>query len=104
MSILPPQFALHTPAEVQALLAMRLRTLRLRQGWKQETLAERSGVSLPTVRRFERSGQTTLANLARICQALGVLDQLATLFQAPAATSLRTLQQQAEPVPQRGRR
>jgi len=43
---------LHSPDEIASLLARRLRDERLRREWKQETLAERSGVSLPTIRRY----------------------------------------------------
>lgn len=97
-------FALHTPAEVQALWATRLRELRLRAGWRQLTLAERAGVSLATVRRFEKDGQTTLANLLRLCHALGVLDQCAALFAAPAFASMQDLRKVTAQPPRRGRR
>lgn len=96
--------SLHTPTEVQALWATRLRELRLRAGWRQLTLAERAGVSLATVRRFEKDGQTTLANLLRLCHALGVLDQCAGLFAAPAVSSMQDLRKAAVAPARRGRR
>lgn len=104
MSNPSPILSLHTPSEVQSLWAARLRELRLRAGWRQLTLAERAGVSLATVRRFERDGQTTLANLLRLCHALGVLDQCAGLFAAPVLSSMHDLRKAAATPARRGRR
>jgi len=41
----------HNPDEIARPLAERIRAERLRREWKQATLAERSSVSLPTIRR-----------------------------------------------------
>ncbi len=96
---------LHSPDEMSLLLGQRIRALRLRAGWKRETLAERAGVSVPTISRFERTGRTSLATLLRLCHALGRLDDFADLLQAPAATSLAELEARSEkPVRRRGTR
>ncbi|MBK7144881.1 MAG: helix-turn-helix domain-containing protein [Xanthomonadales bacterium] len=100
----PSPLSWHTPAQIQAQLATRLRALRLRLGWTQATLAARAGVSLPTVRRFERDGQTTLGNFLRLTHALGALDELAELFASPALRSLDELARAAAPLRLRGRR
>lgn len=100
---LPIRYSLYTPQEVQRRFADRLRERRLRLGWMQATLATRSGVSLATVRRFERDGQITLANFLRLTQALGVLDELTDRFDAPAVRSLDELAAASRPVRQRGR-
>jgi len=65
--MLKPSIQLHSPNEMATLLASRIRTERLRREWKQETLAVRSGVSLPTLRRYERTGRTALENLLKLC-------------------------------------
>ncbi len=39
------RYSLHTPEQVSVALAGRVRELRLVRGWRQVTLAERSGVS-----------------------------------------------------------
>ena len=83
---------LYTPGEVARLLAARIRAERLRQGWKQETLAKRSGVSLPTIRRYERTGQTSVENLLRLCYALGRIAELAEVLQPPPASSITELE------------
>ena len=84
------------PEEVERQLADRIRALRLRNDWKQSTLAARSGVSLPTVRRYERTGRTTVKNLLRLCHALGRLDEFAELLLPPRASSIAELEARSE--------
>lgn len=86
---------IHSPDEVARQLADRVRAERLRQGWKQETLAERSGVSLPTIRRYERTGRTSVGNLLKLCHALGRLDAFADLLKSPPASSIAELETRA---------
>lgn len=98
-------YQLHSPEEVARLLADRLREERLRQRWKQETLARRAGVSLPTVRRYERTGRTSVENLFRLCHALGRLDEFAEILKPPAAESIAELETQYRaPKRKRGNR
>lgn len=87
-----PPIQLYTSGEVARLLAGRIRAERLRQGWKQETLAKRSGVSLPTIRRYERTGHTSVENVLRLCGALGRLAELADVLQPPPASSIAELE------------
>jgi transcriptional regulator with XRE-family HTH domain len=86
---------LHTPEGIARRIAERVRAERLRRGWKQSTLAARSGVSLPTIRRYERTGRTSWHNLLRLCHALGRLDEFADLLQPPAASSILELEARA---------
>jgi transcriptional regulator with XRE-family HTH domain len=87
---IPSQFAV--PKEIQCVLAKRMRSARLRLGWKQETLASRSGVSLPTVRRYESTGQTSMNNFLKLCFALGLLEEVNLLFQTPEVNSIAELE------------
>ncbi len=87
-----PRYSLQTPEQVSETLAGRLRELRLARGWRQVTLAERSGVSLGSLRRLEASGRVSLQNLLKLAFALGRLDDLDALFQAPQASSLAELE------------
>ena len=59
------------PADVAADLAKRLRTRRLARNLTQEGLARRSGVALGTLKKFERSGATSLVSFIRMVVALG---------------------------------
>jgi transcriptional regulator with XRE-family HTH domain len=65
-----------TPADVERLLAERLRAARKARGWTQEELASRSGLGVATVARLERSGQGQLRSFVQLCTALGRLDSL----------------------------
>ena len=85
-------FSLQTPEQVGRSLATRLKALRLAKGWKQATLAERSGVSLASLRRFETSGQVSLQHLLALAFALNRLDDFDAVLQAPRASSLAELE------------
>lgn len=84
---------LHTPEELTAEFAARVRAERLRLGLKQQTLADRAGVSTPTVRRYERTGKISFGNLLRLCHALGRLDEFAALLSPPTASTLAELEE-----------
>ncbi len=86
------EFQLHTPEEMALHLAGHLRRLRLQHRWKQSTLAERAGVSLPTLRRFEQSGLISLKHLLRLAFALGRLEDFCHLLEPSAAGSLKELE------------
>jgi len=96
--------ALLLPAETSQLLAQRLKAIRLGNGLKRSTLAERSGVSSRSLQRFEDTGQISLKSLLRLVFALGKLEEFAALLAAPEASSVRELEaREARPVPKRGR-
>ncbi len=99
-----PRYSLQTPEHVSETLAGRLRELRLARGWRQVALAERSGVSLGSLRRFEASGRVSLQNLLKLAFALGRLDDFDALFERPRAASLAELEANEErPARRRGR-
>jgi transcriptional regulator with XRE-family HTH domain len=73
-------------------LCSRVRALRLDREWTQSTLAERAGVSLPTVQRYEHAGRVTLEVFVRLCHALGRLDEVGGILQPARASSLEELE------------
>ena len=86
---MPPAFLqLLTPASAQRLLADRVREIRVGLGLKQSTIATRAGVALPTLRRFEQTGEVSLKYLTRICHALGRIDEFEKIFQPPVAATM----------------
>jgi HTH-type transcriptional regulator / antitoxin HipB len=98
-------FSLETPEQVAEQLASRVRALRLALGWKQRTLAERSGVTLASLRRFESTGKVSLDNLLALAFALYRLDDFGSVFQPPEAASIAELEAaESQPRRQRGRR
>lgn len=97
-------FSLVTPEQVSTTLAARVKGLRLARGWKQATLAERAGVTLASLRRFEESGKVSLQNLLDLAFALNRLDDFDALFQGPRASSMAELEAgEKQPTRKRGR-
>ena len=98
------RYSLQTPEQVGRALAARIRGLRLARGWRQTTLAERSGVSLGSLRRFEATGRVSLENLLKLSFALNRLVDFDALLEEAPASSLAELEaSEARPVRRRGR-
>jgi len=94
-----------TPTAAQRTLADRVREARIAMELKQKTLADRSGVTLATLRRFEQKGEISLKYLMRICNALGRLDEFDQLLKPPPAASMAELESRvATPRRKRGSR
>ncbi len=86
-------------------LAVRVRRLRLDRNWTRATLAERAGVTLASLRRFETTGKASLELVLKVAHALDRLHELSSLFHPPRARSLAELEQRsAAPERKRGRR
>ncbi len=66
--------------EINTELAKRIASLRKRKKLSQSELAKRSGVSFGSVKRFEQTGEISLASLTKIAIALEVETELDTLF------------------------
>ncbi|MCB9744968.1 MAG: helix-turn-helix transcriptional regulator [Alphaproteobacteria bacterium] len=84
-----------TPADVEQMLAQRLRTARKQRGWTQAELASRSGLSTATVARLEQTGQGQISSLLHLAAALDQLDAFEGLFELAAPSSLAELRRQA---------
>jgi transcriptional regulator with XRE-family HTH domain len=93
---------LHSPAEVQRKVAGRARLRRLERAWTQAELAGRSGTSLATLRRFERTGQASFATIIAIAFALSAEEEFLALFPPSPAQSIDDVLE--KPRRQRGRR
>lgn len=92
-----------TPDELALHLARRARELRLAHERTQADVAAAAGVPLPTLRRFERTGEIGVVALLRIATALGATEAFADLFAPPPARSIDEAVARARPR-QRGRR
>ena len=66
--------ALRTPEEVRRELAGRFKARRLSMDLTQEGLAQRSGVSWSSLKRFERTGFIALDSLLRLALVLDCLE------------------------------
>lgn len=74
---------LKTPRDVRGDIAAQAKTRRLALNISQKELAERSGVSLGSVKRFETGGLISLSSLLEIALVLGRLQDFDALFAAP---------------------
>lgn len=95
-------YSLHTPEKIAAQLAARLKAARLAAGYKQATLAERAGVSLGSLRRFEQKGEASLELVLRLAFTLGRLDDFADLLSS-RPRSLAELEALYDAGPKRGK-
>ncbi|MEA1911441.1 MAG: helix-turn-helix transcriptional regulator [Spirochaetota bacterium] len=86
-------YNLLTPKEIAKNLAERHKNLRLSKKWKRTTLAERSGVSVASLIRFEQTAQISLDNFLNLLSALGRLDEIQGLLLPPEAASIEELEE-----------
>lgn len=69
-----------TPSEVSLELAKRHKRIRKQLKFSQAELAERSGVSLGSLKRFENSGKISLESLLKLAHLLGKLKDFEDLL------------------------
>lgn len=72
-------------------LGARLARYRLNRNLTQEALAERAGVSRPTVARLEQGNSTTLSNLIRVLRGLDLVENLEALVPGPPVSPIQQL-------------
>lgn len=93
---------LTSPPEVAQDVASRARDRRLQANLTQEGLASRAGVSLGTLKLFERTGKASFETVVRIAFALEAEGEFERLF---PRTTPRTIEDiMTGPKRQRGRR
>lgn len=80
-----------TPMEINTQIAQRIRGIRKKQRLSQEQLSEKSGVSLGSVKRFERSGEISLLSLTKLAIALNCESELIRLFEDVPPESIQEL-------------
>ena len=66
--------------EINTDIAKRMVQLRKRKKLSQRELEAKSGVSLGSLKRFEQSGEISLQSFTKLTIALGVEEELETLF------------------------
>lgn len=68
------------PSDILQSTAKNVAALRKELGWTQQELAERSGVSYGSIKRFERFGKISFLSLLKIAEVLGRLDDFEKLL------------------------
>jgi transcriptional regulator with XRE-family HTH domain len=71
---------MYNPKALAAMLAVKVRKLRLSVNMSQQGLADKSGVSLGTVKRFENSSEISMKHLLMIAVALQATEEFNGLF------------------------
>ena len=79
--------SLKTEHDVVRETAELIRQQRVAVNLTQAELAERSGVPLGTLRRFEQTGQAGFMTVARILTTLGTADHFLSALKRPAPTA-----------------
>lgn len=69
-----------TAEELDLKIAQRVRDIRKRRSISQKRLSEMSGVSYGSVKRFETTGQISLASLTKLAMALDIAGDLRNIF------------------------
>ncbi len=69
-----------TPSQIQLELAERFREMRKSKKLSQHQLADKSGVSYGSIRRFEYTGQISLESLLKLAHLFNRLDDFDNVF------------------------
>ncbi|MDP3312562.1 helix-turn-helix domain-containing protein [Lutibacter sp.] len=75
------------PSDVLKEISQKHRVLRKEAAMTQSELAERSGVSLGSIKRFERSGQISLESLLKLIHLLGRLADFELILNVSSTTN-----------------
>lgn len=68
--------SLITSAKAQKKVAQNIKALRLQKGLTQVGLSNRAGVSVSSLRKFERTGVISLESFFKLAMTLGCLEKL----------------------------
>lgn len=79
---------LKPPKVIRLEMAERMKKVRLAQNMTQKELAEKAGIPLPTLRRFEATGEVSLKALVNFARALRKAEDLAQVFYEPPMEDL----------------
>ena len=77
-----------SPNVIMSGIAQRVKQRRLEKGWTQKMLAAKAGLSLPSYRRFESSGEISMRSLVMLAFALDMTDEFETLFSSKTYQSI----------------
>lgn len=96
-----------TSSKAQEKLAATLRLKRLNRDLTQKGLSERSGVPLPTLRKFEQKGTISLGSFLKLLMVLGGLEDILKILE-PSQTAFSSIDDVLDadntPSRKRGRR
>ena len=80
-----------TPHDAAQAVGQRLKEHRLALNRSQREVAERAGVSVPTIKRLEASGRGSIEHLLLVAWTLGLEEAFVDLIPKPAARSIEEI-------------
>ena len=80
-----------TPGELGSIIANNVRARRKGRGLSMARLAEMSGVSYGSIRRFEESGEISLKSLIKIAIVLDCTEAFEQLFESDKPQSIQEI-------------
>lgn len=98
------EFTTLSDTDICAVIALRLKTERLRNGLSQVDVSQKTGISLRTYKRFETTGQGRIETLVAVFRVLGRLRLLEVLLPVPAIQPHSTLTAKVEQLRKRAQR
>lgn len=94
-----------SPAELSQKIAHAAKEKRLSLNLSQQSLAERSGVSLGVLKKFEKTGKISLESLLKLALTLESLNDFIQLFKSSSSKNFLTLDELlAQKARKRGRK
>lgn len=91
-------YELASNQQIRTDLGEKLASQRLAQNITQEQLAERSGVSLRTLKRLEKGENSSIETLIKVMSGLQLLANLEQLIPAPTVRPMERIQQKEKNV------
>lgn len=85
------EYVLPNAEDAAMKIAGDFRERRVEKGWTREEVAERSGVALSNIARFEQKGLISLKNLIGLAMALGYIGELKNIFSEPKFATMTEL-------------
>jgi transcriptional regulator with XRE-family HTH domain len=83
----------NNPDEIAMDIAHDFRRRRIEKNLTREQVADRSGVAISNITRFEQKGLISLKNLIGIALALGYTSEIKGVFSQPKYSTMEELQQ-----------
>ena len=87
------QYILDNPDDIAKAIADDFRKRRIEKNLTREQVAEKSGVALSNIVRFEQKGLISLKNLIGIAMALGYTSEVKSIFAEPKYSTMEELTQ-----------
>lgn len=79
--------------DIAKVLAAEFRKRRVEKNITRVQLAERSGVAVSNIVRFEQKGLISLANLISLAMAMGYVSEIKNIFSQPKYSTMEELSQ-----------